>query len=105
MPASDAQKRASQKWEKEKVDQFILRLPKGKKELLQICAEINGESANAMINRLIDEEIDKLFESPSNNDLLHNLIESKFSTITDPLKLKNIEETLSDKKFLPIRKS
>lgn len=57
MTVSDAQKRAIEKWNNEKVDSIRLRVPKGKKELIKECANKNNESINAMINRLIDQEL------------------------------------------------
>jgi len=56
---SPAQKKASQKWEAEKTDRIVLRLPKGKKLMLENLAEEKSESVNALINRLIDEELSK----------------------------------------------
>lgn len=56
---SPAQKKASQKWEAEKTDRILLRLPKGKKLMLENLAEEKSESVNALINRLIDEELSK----------------------------------------------
>ena len=55
-----AQKRAHAKYEAEKVDQIKFRVPKGKRALIQECANKNNESVNAMLNRLVDEEITKV---------------------------------------------
>ena len=57
MTVSDAQKRAIKKWNNEKVESIRLRVPKGKKELIKERANRNNESINAMINRLIDQEL------------------------------------------------
>lgn len=57
MASTEAQKRASEKFDKEKIDRIALRVPKGKKELISKCAKINNESINGMINRLIDAEL------------------------------------------------
>lgn len=54
---TDAQKKASKKYESEKIESIKLRLPKGKKELVQKCAKSNNESINGMVNRLLDEEL------------------------------------------------
>lgn len=54
---TDAQKKASKKYESEKIESIKLRLPKGKKELVQRCAQLNNESINGMVNRLLDEEL------------------------------------------------
>ena len=34
-----------------------IRVPIGKKEMIQKCAKLNNESINGMVNRLIDEEL------------------------------------------------
>ena len=59
MKKSEAQKRASKKWDAEKVERITLRVPKGKKEIISKHASKNNESINAMINRLIDDELKK----------------------------------------------
>ena len=56
---TEARRRATKKWNKEKVDRITLRIPKGKKELISIHAKKTGETINGMINRLIDEELNK----------------------------------------------
>lgn len=59
MKASEAQKKASIKYEEEKVESVRFRVPKGKKRLIQKCAKENGESVNGLLNRLVDDEIAK----------------------------------------------
>ena len=59
---SDAQKKAAAKYETEKTDNIRFRVPKGKRELIHACAEKNGESVNAMLNRLVDREIKKVLK-------------------------------------------
>ena len=59
---SDAQKKASAKYETKKTDNIRFRVPKGKRELIHACAEKNGESVNAMLNRLVDREIKKVLK-------------------------------------------
>jgi hypothetical protein len=55
---TEAQKRASEKWEN-KFKQRILRIPLGKdKELVEHCKN-KDESINCLLNRLIDEELKK----------------------------------------------
>ena len=54
---TEAQKRADEKWRKEKIERITFRVPKGKRDLIQRCAEINGESVNSLLNRLTDAEI------------------------------------------------
>ncbi len=55
MAYSDAMLRAIKKYEAEKIDRISLRVPKGKKEVIQKFAENQGESVNSFINRAIDE--------------------------------------------------
>lgn len=57
MPRSEAMDRAIKKYEAEKVDRILFRVPKGKKELVQDHAAQNGESLSGFINRAIDETI------------------------------------------------
>ncbi len=56
---TEAQKRASNKYEKEKVDSILVRVPKGMKDKITKKAKDNGESVNEMINRLIEKELRK----------------------------------------------
>ena len=58
MLISDARRRANDKW-REKFDEMRFRVPKGKKEIIAAYAAAHGESVNAFINRLIDEEMTK----------------------------------------------
>ena len=53
MAVSEAQKRASNKWLKEKVENITFRVPKGQKEIIQQHAEKQGESVNAFLNRAV----------------------------------------------------
>ena len=59
MPRTDAMDRAIKKYEQEKVDRVMLRVPKGTKERIQEHAAKKGESVNAFINRAITETIDR----------------------------------------------
>lgn len=54
---TEAQKKANRKYELEKTENIRIRVPIGKKELIQQCAKLNNESINRMVNRLIDEEL------------------------------------------------
>lgn len=58
MAATEAQKKAMKNYER-KVDSFLVRVPKGMKELIAQKAKENGESVNEMINRLIAKELKK----------------------------------------------
>ena len=64
MPMSEAKRQANKKWNdanmKERYDRIQLVVPKGKKELIQICAKGQGESVNGLINRLIDAELERM---------------------------------------------
>lgn len=59
MPRSDAMDRAIKKYEQEKVDRVIFRVPKGVKEQIQEHAEKQGESLSAFINRAVQETIER----------------------------------------------
>ena len=48
---------------KDNYDRISLMIPKGKKEVIQLCAKVDGESVNGFINRLIDAEIDRMAAS------------------------------------------
>lgn len=55
MSSSDALKRAIRKYDQEKIDRIPMRVPKGKKEVIQAHAAKHGESINAFLNRAVDE--------------------------------------------------
>ena len=59
MPRSEALNRAIKKYEAEKVERIIFRVPKGKKALIQEYAAQRGESLNAFLNRVVNEEMEK----------------------------------------------
>lgn len=59
MPASKAQQKAVAKYMKENYDNFQIRMPKGKKEIIKAHAESKGESLNGFINKAIDERIER----------------------------------------------
>lgn len=58
MKVSEAQKKASNKWEKKQY-RLLIRIDKEKQEKIKEIAASNNESINEMINRLIDQEITK----------------------------------------------
>lgn len=55
MAVSKAQQRAVNKYVKNNYDEIKLRMPKGKKGIIQAHAVQQGESVNAYINRAIDK--------------------------------------------------
>ena len=59
MPATEAQKRASQKWQKDKVDDLRIRVEKGQREIIRNHAKTQGESLNAFVNRAIMETMER----------------------------------------------
>jgi len=59
MPRSDAMDRAIKKYEQEKVDRVIFRVPKGLKEQMQAHAEKHGESLAGFLNRAVLETMDR----------------------------------------------
>lgn len=59
MASSDAVKRATKKYDQEKIDRIALRVPKGKKEIIQAHASSRGESINTFLNRAINETMER----------------------------------------------
>lgn len=59
MKSTEAQKRASQKWNADKVDRLTIRVKKGMRDTLQAHAEGQGESVNAFVNRAIAETMER----------------------------------------------
>ena len=59
MPRSESMDRAIKKYEQEKVDRVIFRVPKGVKEQIQEHAEKQGESLSAFLNRAVRETIER----------------------------------------------
>ena len=57
---TSAQKKASKKYEDEKIDRINLRMPKGKKELLKKAANKKNVSVNTLLNMLVDKELKSL---------------------------------------------
>ena len=65
MTVSKAQKVATAKYEAKVYDKILLRLPRGKKEIIQTHAEAHSESVNGFINRAIDEAIERDESAPA----------------------------------------
>lgn len=59
MAATEAQKKAVAKWQREKTEEFKFRVPIGEKTLIQEHAKAQGESANAFIYRAVNEAIER----------------------------------------------
>lgn len=59
MPRSEAMDRAIKKYEQDKVDRVIFRVPKGTKEQIQDHAEKQGESLSAFLNRAVRETMER----------------------------------------------
>lgn len=59
MAPSEAQKRATAKWQKEKVEEIKFRVPMGDKSRIQNHAQDMGESTNAFIYRAVNEAIER----------------------------------------------
>lgn len=62
MPRSEAMDRAIKKYEQEKVDRVIFRVPKGMKEEIQAHAESRGESLAGFLNRAVRETMGRDLE-------------------------------------------
>ena len=59
MPASKAQQKAVSKYMKENYDVYQIRMPKGRKAIIQAHAEAHNESVNGFINRAISEAMER----------------------------------------------
>lgn len=57
MSVSDAQKRATKKYNSKKYDRIELKVQKGEKDLMKIHAIKQGESLNSFINRAIQNQM------------------------------------------------
>ncbi len=56
---TEAQKRASEKYLKESVEDIRIRVPKGQKEIIKSHAETLGESMNQFVTRAINETMER----------------------------------------------
>ena len=59
MSVSDAQRKARDKWLKEKVEDVKMRVPKGQRAVIQEHAKKCGEPVNAFLNRAVAETIER----------------------------------------------
>ena len=59
MPVLESQKKARDKWLKEKVEDNRFRVPMGRKAIIQEHAKKHGESVNAFINRAVNETMER----------------------------------------------
>lgn len=59
MPVSQAQKKATAKYEQQNYDKVLVRLEKGKKDKIKLHAENKGESVNGFVKRAIDETMER----------------------------------------------
>ena len=59
MVKTEAQKLATMKYNAKKFDDLLIRVPKGKKAILQAHAEGQGESLNGFVNRAIDTQMER----------------------------------------------
>lgn len=59
MTISKAQLRATAKYEAKAYDKVLLRLPKGKKEVIQTHAKAKGETVNGFVTRAINETLER----------------------------------------------
>ena len=65
MPYSDAQKRATAKYNAKAYDRINLIVKKGQKEIIQAHAQKRNESVNGFINRAIEEAMQRDDEKES----------------------------------------
>ena len=59
MPKSEQQQGAANKYLRENVETFVVRVPKGKKASIQEFAKNNDGSLNKFVNRAIDETMER----------------------------------------------
>jgi len=59
MPTTKAGQKAVAKYMKKNYDSFLVRVPKGKKAILQAYAESKGESLNGFATRAMDEAMER----------------------------------------------
>lgn len=59
MSTVEARRKAHNKYQAEKIDVIYVRVPKGKKDIIQQHAKKKGVSVNSLINKLIDDDIKK----------------------------------------------
>lgn len=62
MAYSEAQKKAVKKYNEKSYDEIKVRVKKGNKDIIQKYAELNNETVNRMINRLLENEIPAIKE-------------------------------------------
>lgn len=67
MPASKAQQKAVKKYMQANYDEIKVRVPKGKRDVIQAHAQQQGQSTNAYITQAIDERMEREQE-PSTPD-------------------------------------
>ena len=67
MAPSEAQKKATAKWQREKVEEIKFRVPKGEKVVIKAHADKGGESVNAFLLRAVEEAIARDNAEKSNN--------------------------------------
>ena len=65
MAYSEAQKKAVKKYNEKAYDELKVRVKKGNKEIIQKHADLNNETVNRMINRLLENEIPDLKDQES----------------------------------------
>ena len=59
MAPTESQKRAIEKWNREKVDDLRIRVPKGHREIIREHASKHGETINAFVFRAITEAMER----------------------------------------------
>ena len=69
MPTTDAQKKARDKWLKEKVEDIRFRVPMGKKAAIKEHADRQGESVNAFILRAVEQTMEQDMQEEKKNIL------------------------------------
>lgn len=70
MAVTKAQQKAVSKYMKENYDVYQVRMPKGRKAIIQAHAEARSESVNSFINRAISETMER-DKQKFHNNVLH----------------------------------
>jgi predicted HicB family RNase H-like nuclease len=68
MAKTAAQVRATRKYDEKAYDRIELKVPKGNKDRYKAIALANGESLNGLINRLLEEEANRVAQQAYNNE-------------------------------------
>lgn len=69
MPVTEAQKRATAKYEKEKYDKILTRFPKGTKQKI---VDTGADSVNSFIIRVVEKELERIQKQKEIDEILNS---------------------------------